>query len=76
MAKKGFVSRVEDEDYENFKLLCSNLEVFPAAAIRCFVEYCVKNEKIPLEFLPEEIVHRIKKAVENKELYQRILEAK
>ena len=73
---KGLTVRVDIETFEEYNKLCDKIGVMPSVVLRLLVEECAKNQTIPLNYLPEKVLAKMRDAVENAEQYRRILENK
>lgn len=69
----GLTIKVTEADAECFRKACHELDVLPATVIRTFVEKCSKDGKIPVEYLPANLIAKMEAAIKNVDKYREIL---
>lgn len=60
---KSITVRPDKEITDAFNELCREVGIPPATYIRRFMENCTRENRLPIEHLPQDIVDRMRRAV-------------
>lgn len=71
---RALTVRPKKEVTDQYNKLCSDFGLMPSTVLRIFVEKCVEQNRIPLEYFPEKDIKRMQKELADHEKVKALFE--